>query len=87
MLVSRNTRLSCLSLSLKVAIGKHSTFRSLAPSFLIKGHLITVSNYISTMASALSITSANKISLEEFKRVLNQYPPLIKKVSDEKGGK
>jgi hypothetical protein len=39
------------------------------------------------MASALSITSANKINLEEFKRVLNQYPPLIKKVSDEKGGK
>jgi hypothetical protein len=39
------------------------------------------------MASSLSITSAININLEEFKRVLNQYPALIKRVSDEKGGK
>lgn len=87
MLVSRNTRLSYLSLSLKAAISKQGFFKSLALSSLIRGHLFTVSNYISTMASALSITSANKISLEEFKRVLKQYPALIKRVSDGKGGK
>ncbi|QGI59176.1 hypothetical protein CEK27_001301 [Fusarium fujikuroi] len=39
------------------------------------------------MASSLSITSAININLEEFKRVLNQYPALIKRVSDEKGAK
>ncbi|KAF5646939.1 hypothetical protein F25303_5268 [Fusarium sp. NRRL 25303] len=39
------------------------------------------------MASSLSITSVNNISLEEFKRVLNQYPALIERVSDEKGAK
>lgn len=87
MLVSSLTRLSCLSLSLKVVIGKQGILKSLPPSFLIKGHLITVPNYISTMASSLSITSAININLEEFKRVLNQYPALIKRVSDEKGGK
>ncbi|KAI1031495.1 hypothetical protein LB504_000577 [Fusarium proliferatum] len=38
------------------------------------------------MASSLSITSVNNISLEEFKRVLNRYPALIERVSDEKGG-
>jgi hypothetical protein len=86
MLVSRNTRLSYFSLSLKVAINKHSTFTSFTPSFLKKGHLVTVSNHISTMASASNITSADKISLGEFKRVLDQYPPLIKRISDEKGG-
>lgn len=87
MLVCHPTRISCLSISLKVVIRKQGIFKSLPPSFLINGHLITVPNYISTMASSLSITSANNISLEEFKRVLNQYPALIKRVSDEKGGK
>jgi hypothetical protein len=38
------------------------------------------------MTSSPSIISADKISLEEFERLLEQYPSLIKRVSDEKGG-
>ncbi|KAF9771434.1 hypothetical protein IL306_010923 [Fusarium sp. DS 682] len=39
------------------------------------------------MASSSNIISAEKISLEEFRRALGQYLPLIKKISDEKGAK
>ncbi|RGP68450.1 hypothetical protein FSPOR_5329 [Fusarium sporotrichioides] len=37
------------------------------------------------MASSSSIVSADKVNLEEFNRLLNRYPSVLQRISDEKG--
>ncbi|KAM0250567.1 hypothetical protein ACHAP5_002097 [Fusarium lateritium] len=39
------------------------------------------------MTSSSNIVSSDKVGLEEFERLLEQYPSLIKRLSDEKGAK
>jgi hypothetical protein len=46
----------------------------------------TILGQVNIMTSSPSIISADKVSLEEFEILLKQYPSLIKRVSDEKGG-
>jgi hypothetical protein len=47
----------------------------------------TTRNQYSGMASSSSIIPADKVSLEEFNRLLVRYQSLIERISDEKGGR
>lgn len=49
-------------------------------------HCATILGQVKIMTTSPSIISADKVSLEEFERLLKQYPYLVKRVSDEKSG-